>query len=148
MDASLQQVGAYADQEVYVCDVMQNIKNITSIVHLEAANIILAVRVWCHKWRNADVTVYCDNMAVVNAFQNNRIRDPWLMACTRTLWYYTAAYNIDITVKHIYGVQNVYADTLSRWGIYEHQVRPVVRYLKKCKWKNITQNMLFPNFQI
>ena len=45
MDALLQQVGAYADQEVYVCDVIQNIKNITSIVRLEAANIILAVRV-------------------------------------------------------------------------------------------------------
>ena len=29
-----------------------------------------------HKWRNADVMVYCDNMAVVNAFQNDRIRDP------------------------------------------------------------------------
>ena len=93
MNASLQQVGAYADQEVYVCNVVRNIKNITSIVHLEAANIILATRVWCLKWRNADVTVYCDNMA----FQNNCIRDPWLMACTRTLWYNTAAYNIDIT---------------------------------------------------
>ena len=133
VDASLQQVGAYADQEVYVCDVLQSIKNITSIVHLEAANIVLAIRVWCHKWKNADVTVYCDNMAVVNAFQNNRIRDPWLMACTRTLWYYTAAYNIDIHVKHIYGIHNVYADTLSRWGIYEPQNGPVVQHLKKCK---------------
>ena len=127
---------------------LRSIKNITSIVHLEAADIVLAVRVWCHKWRNADVTVYCDNMAVVNAFQNNRIRDPWLMACTRTLWYYTAAYNIDINVKHIYGVHNVYADTLSRWEIYEQQNGPVVQYLRKCKWKNITENMLFPDFQI
>ena len=148
VDASLHQVGAYADNEVYVCDVLQSIKNVTSIVHLEAANIVLAVRVWCHKWRNANVTVYCDNMAVVNAFQNNRIRDPWLMACTRTLWYYTAAYNININVRHIYGVHNVYADTLSRWEIYQQQNGPVVQYLKKCKWKKVTENMLFPNFQI
>ena len=63
-------MGAYADQ-VFVCDVKQNIKNITSIVHLEAANIILAVRVWCNKWRNADVTVYCDNMAVVFDYCNS-----------------------------------------------------------------------------
>ena len=67
-------------------------------------------------------------MAGVNAFQNNRIRDLWLMACTRTLWYYTAAYNMKITEKHAYGIYNVYVDTLSLWEIYKQQNSPVIQY--------------------
>ena len=88
-------------------------------------------------------------MAVVNAFQNNRIRDPWLMACTRTLWYCTAAYNIDITVKHIYVVYKTYTLIPCLGGeSMSTRIVPVVRYFKKFKWKNITQDMLIPNFQI
>ena len=30
VDASLQQVAAYADQKVYACNVVENVKNITS----------------------------------------------------------------------------------------------------------------------
>ena len=42
-------------------------------MHFEAANILLAIQIWFKKWRDATVTVWCNNGAVVNAFTSQKI---------------------------------------------------------------------------
>ena len=60
---------------MYLCDIPQELKLVGSIVHYEAANILILFR----DWKDATVTVWCDNWAVVNSFTSYRICDPLLM---------------------------------------------------------------------
>ena len=41
--------------------------------------------------------------------------------------------NIDLQVKNIRGQSNVYADSLSRWRVYQNLQIPDVRILKTCQ---------------
>ena len=141
VDASLQQVSAIWDRQVYSCDIPDRIKNLVSIVQLEAANVMLAARVWGKQWENQEVTMWCDNLAVVHACQSQKIKDHWLMACCRTLWY-IAKYNIKFQFQHIYGIDNVYADILSRWNIYKNSNTSVVKNFKKCSWMQVNNEMI------
>ena len=120
VDASLQQVGGISEKQVYSYDIPDRIKNLVSIVQLEAANVMLAGTIWGKQWENKEVTIWCDNLAVVHAYQSQRIKDHWLMVCCRTLWYVSARYNIKFQIQHIYGVDNVNADILSRWAICKY----------------------------
>ena len=148
VDASLQCTGGIFGNKVYSCEIPQVLKDLTSIVQLEAANVVMACKLWGNQWRNSKVYIWCDNMAVVAACQSGKIRDNWLMACCRTLWWLSAVYNLDIVVKHIYGSDNVKADILSRWHVYKHSNSTEVKFLKSCKWENTPSDMLWPDFKI
>ena len=148
VDASLQQVGGIWRKQVYCCNIPDRIKNLVSIVQLEAANIMLAARVWGKCWTNQEVMIWCDNLAVVHAYQSQRIKDHWLMACCRTLWYIAAKYNIKFHFQHIYGIDNVNADILSRWSVYKNSNTSRVQNLKKCNWVQVDNEMLWPDLHI
>ena len=120
--------------------------NIASIVHLEAANILIAFKLWAHHWENSKVNIWCDNIAVIHAFTSCKIKDVWLMACVRNIWQFTATYNIELIVNHIAGQENTYADILSRWDKYVNVSCVEVKYLQSCYWHNA--NMLYPDFNI
>ena len=68
------------------------------------------------------------------------------MAILHSVWLYTAAYNIDLQVKHIKGLNNVYADVLSHWRVYKDLQIPEVRILKHCCWHQVSPEMLFARF--
>ena len=148
IDASLMQVGAKYENYVYSSDIPQELKNIGSIVHFEAANVLAAIRTWFSDWKNATVTVWCDNLAVVNAFTNHKIRDPLLMAIVRSVWLYCAAFNIKLVVKHIKGIDNIFADILSRWPFFHNKDMYQVRLLKLCQWEQVSPVTLMPDFSI
>ena len=148
VDASLQQVGAIWERQVYSCNIPDRIKNLVSIVQLEAANVMLAARVCGKHWENQEVVIWCDNLAVVHACQSQKIKDHWLMACCCTLWYIAAKYNIKFHFQHIYGIDNVYADILSRWNIYINSNTSLVQNLKKCNWRQVNNEMLLPDLNI
>ena len=147
VDASLQQEGGIWNKKVYSCDIPQRIKDLASIVQLEAANIMLAAKLWAKNWANCEITVWYDNLAVVHACQSQRIKDNWLMAYCRTLWYIFAKY-IKFNVQHIYGVDNVKADILSRWHIYKYSNLQEVKNLEKLDWAEVNSDMLWPNFSV
>ena len=107
VDASLRMVGGYFQSTVYAVEVPLAILNIASIVHLEAANILVAFKTWCQHWSNQKILLWCDNIAVVNAFSHHKMRDPWLTACVPNIWYFTSSYNIDLEVKHIQCMLNL-----------------------------------------
>ena len=134
LDSSLQETGDYYNSQVYSVPIIEALRNNMSIVHLEAANIILTLKCWQKTIQNSCVVIWCDNFAVVNAFTHHKIRDAFLMACVRTAWLICAIYNIKLQVKHIRGIENTYADILSRWSCCKEKELIHVKYLKVCKW--------------
>ena len=148
VDASLQAIGAYIDQEVYWSALPECYKLTLSIVHFEMLNIMVAFRVWGHQWKDDNIKVHCDNAAVVSILNSGRTKDKFLAACARTLWLIKAKYNIKVTVEHIQGVKNIYADTLSRWLHFKNVDNDTVRHLKSCAWTDIHMGTLNPDFSI
>ena len=148
VDASLTRVGGILNNNVYSTAIPQPILNIASIVHLEAANILIAFELWASYWENSKLTIWCDNLAVVHAFTFCKIRDAWLMACVRNVWQFTIIYNINLVVKHIAGQKNIDADILSRWDKYENIPCVEVKYLQSCCWFKACADMLYPDFSI
>ena len=148
VDASLQGLGAKLDNMVYAIPILDALKYVCTIVHFEALNILVALKCWAKYLTNHKVVFWCDNSAVVNIFTNFKIRDSILMACVRNVWLLAAVYNIDLKVKHIQGVSNVYADILSRWSHYNNQNTLPVRILKTCKWLQPDLNSIVPDFNI
>ena len=148
VDSSLTDVGGIFQDKVYTCPIPKRLLNVASIVHLEAANIIMATRIWFKNWSDCIVQVYCDNNAVVESFNSDKMKDVWLMACKRTLWLYAAMYNIEFQFFHIAGICNTKADILSRWSTYRHLNTCEVRQLKACYWEPVCGDMLIPDFNI
>ena len=148
VDASLKGMGAIKSKKVYAVKFPQNICEILSIVHLEAANILVALRCWMLDLQDKQCTIWCDNQAVVEVFSNNKIKDPFLMASVHTAWLICANYNIKLQVNHIRGAANVYAEILSRWDYYKYFQSAEVQYLKSCHWKNPKIQNMFPSFNI
>ena len=146
VDASLKGMGAININKVYAMKLPRDICEILSIVHLEAANILVALTCWAVDLKNEQCIVWCDNQAVVEVFSNHKIKDPFLMACVRTAWLICANNNIILQVKHVRG--NVYADILSRWENYQYFQSTEVQYLKSCHWEMPEKQSMFPNFDI
>ena len=72
------------------------------------------------------------------------MRDSLLMATVRSVWLYTAMFNINLKVQHIRGKDNYYADILSRWPVYEHNNNDsIVAILKSCQWHTVQIVCLF-----
>ena len=63
----------------------------------------------------------------MKVFNNYKVKDPLLMAVLRSVWLYMAAFNIDLKVEHIKGLNNVFADILSHWRIYKNLQIPEVK---------------------
>ena len=148
VDASLKGMGAIKNNRVYALELPENISETLSIVHLEAANILVALNCWNIALQDKNCTIWCDNQAVVEVFSNHKIRDPFLMACVRTAWLICASYNVKLQVKHVRGAVNVYADILSRWHVYQYFQSTDVQYLKPCHWESPQMQTMFPNFNI
>ena len=103
-------LGAKFENKVYSLPIPDILKQMCTIVHFEAVNILVALCTWSSSLYNSKCIVYCDNMAVVECFTSHKIRDPFLMACVRTAWLICAKNNIKIVVKFIPGHRNTYAD--------------------------------------
>ena len=86
VDSSLQEMGAYFNGQIYSVPIIEPLSNNMSIVHLEAANIILTLKCWEKLIKNSCTVIWCDNFAVVNAFTHHKIRDVFLMSWVRTAW--------------------------------------------------------------
>ena len=63
IDASLTRVGGIFNNNIYSTAIPPAILNIASIVHLEAANILIAFKLCAHCWKNSKLTIWCDNLA-------------------------------------------------------------------------------------
>ena len=138
LDACLTGMGAIWRDRVYATPIHNcgglNLK----IIHLEMLNIVIALRAWGRRWRHSAISIFCDNLGVIQVVETGRTRDPFLALCIRNIWLITATWDIQLNIQHIPGVYNVIADTLSR--VYSD--KPVNLSLlntlqSHCTWENI-----------
>ena len=77
-------------------------------------NVIIALRLWDKLWRHMHIAVFCDNYSVVQVIGSGKTKDLFLALCIRNICLLTAHNDIDLLVRHIPGINNTIADTLSR----------------------------------
>ena len=115
LDACLTGLGGCWGNLVYHLTIPQGYLDM-GIVHLEMANILVAIKTFAKAWNGKRVLIKCDNQAVVNVLQSGRAKDPFLGACARNIWYVAALEDIDVQYVHALGKNNRAADLLSRWS--------------------------------
>ena len=81
---------------------------------LELLAMVAAVFVWGGSWRNGTILLHTDNEAVAVVWETGRSRDPAMMKLLRELFFFCAARNLHLIVRHIPGRENNLADALSR----------------------------------
>ena len=84
------------------------------IARLELLNIVVAVKMWCERWRGQSVHMHCDNMNACIAVQSGRSRDPVMQHCVRELFGFQARYDIELIAEHTPGKTILRANALSQ----------------------------------
>ena len=79
----------------------------------ELLPILLAVATWGPYWRNSQILIRCDNMAVVNILSSSTSWDTLIMHLLRTLHFISAFNAINLIAQHIAGTENTVADAIS-----------------------------------
>lgn len=116
-DASLLGAGGNSDSQYYQwVFTPEHIKNFTAIHHLEAINVVVAIRTLTPPPTVAplDIVVWTDNSASAWALQTGRTKDPVLGACAREIWLLASLSNHNFVIKHKPGTEIPLADALSR----------------------------------
>ena len=75
--------------------------------------VVISAAIWGKKWMRCGVLVRSDNMAV-HCLVSGMARDRLLMHLLHCLQFVTATHQIGIEARHVCGVDNTVADTLSR----------------------------------
>lgn len=81
--------------------------------------IVLAIELWGASMLNKCILFHCDNLSVVHIINKQTSKDRVLMRLVRRLVVMCLRYNIMFQAEHIAGLENVYADQLSRLQIIE-----------------------------
>ena len=139
LDASLQGLGAICDNEVY--SIPLGVGGY-QIVHLEMLNILVALRVWGHKWTRKKIMIHCDNQAVVTVITTGKTKDPLLAAITRNVAMFTANLDINLKIVHIPGKKNIVADALSRVHSHPQYKERLLTLVPYHTWLHPTQQVL------
>ena len=87
------------------------------IMAKELAPIMLSCIVWGPKLATKHTLFQCDNAGLVAAIKKGSSKDQTVMHLLRSMWFFTALFDIEMTIEHIPGVSNTAADMLSRNNI-------------------------------
>ena len=88
-----------------------------AIMAKELVPIVLSCAVWGPELAHKPVLFQCDNMSVVAAVRKGTAKEDLVMHLLRCLCFFTAYYDIAISIEHIAGVTNLAADQLSRFNM-------------------------------
>ena len=88
-----------------------------SIAWQELYAIVVACSIWGNLWSQKRITFFCDNEAVVRVVNSRRSKCPKIMELVRVLTLTTMQHNFYFFAKHIPGVRNEIADSLSRFQV-------------------------------
>ena len=94
------------------------------------------------------ITLYCDNMAVVDVITTGKTRDSFLATCARNIWLITAIFNIQLQVFHVPGKANVTADLLSRWTVTVNPEDKLRKLVPNFIWINTHINLTALNYSM
>ena len=115
---------------------------ICTIVYLEMVNILLALRLFAPRWTQCKVRVRCNNQAVVHVLRSGKTTDPFLGACARNIWFWSARFDVDMRYDHIRGTENAVADLLSRWSGSCHDNTILRSFIPEPVWLQVIESML------
>ena len=85
-----------------------------SIAFKELYAIAIAVHTWSSELASRNILFHCDNSSVVHALSNGTSRCRHIMTLLRFLFFTCAHHSIMLRAVHINGVDNHWADALSR----------------------------------
>lgn len=85
-----------------------------AIMAKELVPIVLSCAVWGPQLSRKSILFQCDNTGVVAAVNKGSARDTLVMNLLRSLWFFTAHFDVAVTTEHIPGTMNCAADQLSR----------------------------------
>jgi len=81
---------------------------------LELLSLLIALRLWCPKFKGKKLKVFCDNEASVTVLNSGRCRDKLMLDLLREIAFLCAVNHCMIRAVHLAGVDNRLADSLSR----------------------------------
>ena len=147
LDASLVGFGGCFNNMVYALPFPELFKQFY-ITQLEMFNVIVALKVSARCWQDKKITLYCDNMAVVEIITSGKTRYEFLATCARNIWLITAIFNIQLQVMHVPGKENSIADLLSRWAITANPEHKLKQLVPDLIWMNTQINLTALNYDI
>ena len=118
------------------------------ITQLEMLNTVIAIKVWSTTWANQRISIYCDNLAVVEVLQSGKTKDSYLATCARNVWMLASIFNIHIDFFHISGKNNEVADLLSRWNGTINAQQKLVKHVPNYQWIHTHPDLTCLNFYI
>ena len=86
-----------------------------SIDWQELFAIYIACYLWGPSWSGKRICMWCDNLPVVTIINSKRSRSPRIMDLVHSITILTLVYNFTFSAKHIPGLDNSIADSLSRF---------------------------------
>ena len=89
-------------------------KHKPSINYLELYALTIAISNWIHKYANKYINIFCDNMSVVQMVNKSSSKCKNCMVLIRIITLMSLKHNVHISVKHVEGKLNIFADQLSR----------------------------------
>jgi hypothetical protein len=88
-----------------------------NIAILEFYPIVLSLCLWGHHMCNQSILLFTDNKALVHVINKKSCRDKSLMCFVRKMVLVFLQNNIVFKAKHIAGISNKLADSLSRFQV-------------------------------
>ena len=86
----------------------------SSIQWQELFAILAAALTWGHLWSGKRIRFFCDNKAIVDAWQHKSAKHPAIVSLLRLLFLHAAQHDYVPTFQHLPGRENHLADALSR----------------------------------
>ena len=91
---------------------------------LELLTIMVALKLWGTLLCGQRIILQSDNANSVLAINSGRSRVLGMQLCLREIWFLAARNDVDLLAKHIPGLENSFANHLSRWHLSPtHQQR-------------------------
>ena len=89
-------------------------KNRPSINYLELYAVTIGILLWTQNFRNRKIILFCDNMSVVQMVNRNSSTCKNCMVLMRIIVLHSMINNVKVILKHVPGIQNSFADLISR----------------------------------
>ncbi len=86
-----------------------------SIQFKELFPIYVACILWPHSLAGKRILFHCDNKAVVDIWASNTSKCPLMTSLLRKLFFIAAQHEFTVNIKHLAGINNSIADSLSRF---------------------------------
>lgn len=87
----------------------------SNLALLELFPILVSLEIWGERFRNRRVCFWCDNLGVVQAINSQTANSPPVILLLRRLVLRCLQLNAHLTARHVPGVANCLADSLSRF---------------------------------